>query len=109
MITLLFCSLALATAIWKQLTGLLVLCAGVGATLTSVVIGMNLINRVNELLPLEEQIYPLGWGPEKRQRFWRAYRRVLPGDSTYLKQIGFMIGGLALDVIGLRLLLPDLF
>ena len=109
MITPFFCSFALRTAVWKQLMGLLVLCAGVGSTLTSVVIGMNLVNRVNEFLPPEDQIYPLGWGPGKQQRFWRAYRRVLPGDSTYLKQIGFMIGGLALDVIGLRLLLPNHF
>ena len=105
----LFCSFAVATAIWMQLTGLLVLCAGVASTLTGVVIGMNLVNRVNEFLPPEEQIYPLGWGPGKQQQFWRAYRRVLPGDSTYLRQIGFMLGGLALDVIGLRLLLPNLF
>src|SRR5262249_39906646 len=104
MITPLLCLFVLAATSWIQLLGLLILCAGGGTTLTGVVVGMNLVNRVNELLPPEEQIYPLGWGPEKYQRFWRAYRRVLPGDSTYFKQIAFMFGGLLLDIIGLYFL-----
>lgn len=59
-----FAAYSLPPHFWKNMLGLLLLCVGVGATLTSVVLRMDLVNRVNDLLPKEEQFEPFLWGPK---------------------------------------------
>jgi hypothetical protein len=45
----------------------------------------EMVDRVNEKLPKEEQFKPLGWHLSKQQNLWRCYKSFYPNGALLLQ------------------------
>ena len=45
----------------------------------------EMVDRVNEKLPKEEQFKPLGWHLSKQQNLWRSYKSLYPNGTLLLQ------------------------
>ena len=65
---------------------------------------MDRVERVNELLPWEQQFNPFFWGPQKNLRFRRTHKALFPGDNGPWRDVSLMFTGVLLDIAALFLL-----
>ena len=45
----------------------------------------EMVDRVNEKLPKDEQFKPLGWHLSKQQNLWRSYKSLYPNGALLLQ------------------------
>jgi len=95
----------LSSGAGRQLFGLALLVCGVGLILTHLVIAGRRIEKLNEVLPPEEQFDP-AYVRRDAWRFERVFRAKFPGDWSLQLELGCLIGGGIIEVIGLSLLVP---
>ena len=98
----------LAPGAGRQLFGLALLVFGVALILAHLVIIGRRIEKLNELLPPQEQFDPV-FMRRDTWRFEKTFRTKLPNDKSLYLQIGCLVGGGFIEIIGLTLLLPNLF
>jgi len=91
-----------------QLLGLALLVCGVGLILTHLVIIGRRIEKLNELLPPQEQFDPVHMRRDT-WRFERMFRTKFLNDKSLFLEIGCMVVGAVMEFTGLTLLLPNIF
>jgi hypothetical protein len=103
-----FLFILLAPGARLQLLGLGLLVCGIGLILTHLVIIGHRIEKLNELLPPQEQFDPA----LMRRQFWqfeKTFRAKFPNDKSLFLEIGCLVGGGLMEFTGLALLLPNIF
>lgn len=84
------------------------LICGVGLVLSHLVIADRRIEKLNETLPPNQQ-FDVARMREQTWQFEKAFRRKFPGDWSLVWEIGCVIGGGVLEIVGLSLLIPHFF
>jgi|SRR5579859_5461558 len=95
----------LSPGVERQLFGLVLLVCGVGLILTHLVIAGRRIEKLNEVLPPEQQFDPTHMRRDT-WRFEKAFRAQFPGDWSLSLELGCILGGAIIEFIGLSLLIP---
>lgn len=89
----------------RQLFGFGLLACGVALILSHLVIIGRRIEKLNEVLPPQEQFDPVHMRRDT-WRFEKTFRRKFPNDWTLTLEIGCLLVGGVLEFIGLALLIP---
>jgi hypothetical protein len=105
---MLFSEFFLSPGAGRQLFGLGLLVCGVGLILTHLVIAGRRIEKLNEVLPPEEQFDP-AYMRRDMWRFERVFRARFPRDWSLQLELACLFGGGIVEVIGLSSLIPHFF
>jgi hypothetical protein len=71
---------------WREIVFLVTISVFAFVGLYGSILNIQMVNKLNAILPVDQQFAQLGWWPDKYARFNEQYRRAFPSDRLMWKR-----------------------